>query len=65
VAFGGPALPSLASYRPGVDTELLRHPGHDRGMDFGSLWKPPVRSEEKQQDGKSRPIGLALTAMRT
>ena len=60
MTFGGPALPSLIGYRPGVDAELLRHPGHDTGMDFGGLWKPPVRSEEKQQDGKGRSIGLAL-----
>jgi len=30
-------------------------------MDFGHIWKPPVRSKEKQQNGKGQPIVSALT----
>jgi hypothetical protein len=30
-------------------------------MDFGHIWKPPIRSKEKQKDGKGQSIGSALT----
>jgi hypothetical protein len=30
-------------------------------MDFRHIWKPPVRSKEKQQNGKGQPIVSALT----
>jgi hypothetical protein len=60
VAFAGPALPSLVSYRSGVDAELLRHQDHERERDFGHIRKPPIRSKEKQQDGKCQSIGSAL-----
>jgi hypothetical protein len=61
VAFAGPALPSLFNHRFGVDAELLRHQSQDRGEDFSHLCKPPIRPEEKQQDGEGKSIGTALT----
>jgi hypothetical protein len=52
----------VLSYRSDVDTDLLRHEGHDRRLDFAPFWKPSVRSEEKQKHGKGHAIGLALTS---
>ncbi len=40
VAFAGPTLPSLVSYRSVIVAELFCNPGEDRGMDFGCFPTP-------------------------
>jgi hypothetical protein len=54
-----PIASSITYYS--IVAELLRHQSQDRGKDFSHLWKPPVRTEEKQQGGEGKSIGRALT----
>jgi hypothetical protein len=61
-ALCAPTLSSLVRYRSGVDAELLHHEVHDRRLDFATIWKSSVRSEEEQKYREGKAICLALTS---